>query len=229
MPALRRPAGGDVPPDVCRRRCTFRASGYRAFRVGVVQRGGHVAVRKTESQCGRPMTSEPGMTSDTGQGMQALMLAHRPALLRFLASHGTADEVEDLFQELWLRIAHTPSGPVASPLAYIYRAANNLAIDRHRTRRQAQAREQAWTETLHDTAEPGTERQIISRQELASIQSVLESLGERVSQVVRRFRLDGVPQRQIAAELGVSLSTVESDLRRAYVALVDARRQSDDA
>lgn len=174
------------------------------------------------------MTSEPGMTSKGVQGIDAVLLAHRAALLRFLAAHGTPDEAEDLFHELWLRVIQAPTGPIGNPLAYLYRAANNLAIDRHRARRQAQAREQAWGES-RDGAEPAADRQLISRQELAGMEQVLALQGDRVAQVLRRFRLDGMPQRQIAAELGISLSTVESDLRRAYAALIDARRQSDDA
>lgn len=178
------------------------------------------------------MTSEPGMTSDRGTGIEAVMLAHRAQLLRFLASHGTGDEAEDLLQELWLRVSQSPPGPVGNPVAYLYRAANNLAIDRHRARRQARLRDQAWAEA-QDMAgaapEPGAERALISREELARMDGVLRGLGERPATVVRRFRLDGVPQRQIAAELGVSLSTVEGDLRRAYVALTAARRQSDEA
>lgn len=181
------------------------------------------------------MTAEQGPPeqgrAETGQGIDAVMLQHRAALLRFLASHGTGDEAEDLFHELWLRVTGTPSGPVGNPLAYLYRAANNLAIDRHRSRRQSQARDVAWAEARGGTdmaPEPGAERQLISREELARIEGVLGGLGERASFILRRFRLDGVPQARIAAELGVSLSTVESDLRRAYAALLDARRQSDD-
>ena len=185
----------------------------------------------TESQTAPPMTSEPGMTSEGGTGIEAVLLAHRAQLLRFLASHGTGDEAEDLLQELWLRLSQAPTGPVGNPLAYLYRAANNLAIDRHRARRQAQLRDEAWADTQDrggPAPEPGAERLLISRQELARTEAVLTSLGQRPASVLRRFRLDGVPQRQIAAELGISLSTVESDLRRAYAALAEARRQSDE-
>ena len=45
----------------------------------------------------------------------------------------------------------------------------------------------------------------------------------------RRHRIEGVSQRQIADEFGVSLSTVESDLRRAYGRIVAVRRAIDEA
>ena len=168
----------------------------------------------------------------SGQGMEAVLLASRAQLLRFLAAHGAGDAAEDLLQELWLRICERPVGPVANPLSYLYRAANNLMIDRHRADRQARLRDQSWTEAhAGDEAapDPSAEEALISREELRRIDAALASLGERPALCLRRFRIDGVAQKDIARELGVSLSTVESDLRRAYAALLAARRQSDDA
>jgi len=164
--------------------------------------------------------------------MDGVLLAHRAQLIRFLEAHGAGDAAEDLFQELWMRVTQRPVGPVGNPLAYLYRAANNLMVDRYRSERQARARDLAWTEArgMEEKApEPTAEEQLIVREELRRMNGALEALGERAARCFRRFRLEGVSQRQIAAELGVSLSTVESDLRRAYAALLAARRQSDDA
>lgn len=201
----------------------------------LLQPGVGMAGRTTEGHRGQRMTSEPGPPPSgptlSGGGLDAVMLANRAALLRFLASHGTGEDAEDLFHELWLRVSTAPAGPVGNPLAYLYRAANNLAIDRHRSLRQAQVRDKAWAEVRGESEmapAPGADRQLISREELARTNAVLAELGERASFAVRRFRLDGIAQSQIAAELGVSLSTVESDLRRAYAALLDARRRFDD-
>ena len=46
--------------------------------------------------------------------------------------------------------------------------------------------------------------------------------------IFRRHRVDEVPQRKIAEEFGVSLSTVESDLRRAYRALAELKERMDE-
>lgn len=170
--------------------------------------------------------------SGSGQGMDAVLLANRAQLIRFLEAHGAGDAAEDLFQELWMRVTQRPTGPVGNPLGYLYRAANNLMVDRYRSERQSRVRDRAWTESrgLDDVApDPTAEEQLIAREELRRLNGVLQSLGERAARCFQRFRLDGVPQRQIAQELGISLSTVESDLRRAYAALLAVRRQSDDA
>jgi RNA polymerase sigma-70 factor (ECF subfamily) len=49
-----------------------------------------------------------------------------------------------------------------------------------------------------------------------------------VEAIFRRHRIDGLPQRQLAEEFGVSLSTVESDLRRAYAALAQLKERLDE-
>jgi RNA polymerase sigma factor (sigma-70 family) len=179
-------------------------------------------------------TREPGQAGDeqrtrTGYGCRF----DRAQLVRFLESRGAGDAAEDLFQELWIRVTQRPTGPVANPLAYLYRAANNLMVDRYRAERQSRVRDHAWTESrgaAEDMApEPTAEQTLIAREELRRMDAALLALGDRVARCFRMFRLDGVPQKQIAVELGVSLSTVEADLRGAYAALLVVRRKSDDA
>jgi RNA polymerase sigma-70 factor (ECF subfamily) len=74
-------------------------------------------------------------------GLEAIFIANRVALLRFLRARGAGDDAEDLLQELWLRIRNAPSGPIDQPLPYLMRAANNLMLDRHRGRVRARQRD----------------------------------------------------------------------------------------
>jgi len=53
-------------------------------------------------------------------GLEAVYLASRDALLRFLRAHGAGEAAEDLLNELWLRLRDARPGPVARPLAYLY-------------------------------------------------------------------------------------------------------------
>ena len=166
--------------------------------------------------------------------LEQAYLANRPRLLRFLAARGAGDSAEDLLQELWLRLAGAADSEAAAGLGYMMRVADRLMIDRYRSRRQETLREQAWSEAqpgLVDdvTPEPDAERSIAARQHFAEVERALAALGDRPAAIFRRHRIDGVAQRDIAAEFGVSLSTVESDLRRAYRALADLRRMIDEA
>ena len=165
--------------------------------------------------------------------LEQAYLAHRPRLLRFLAARGAGDAAEDLLQELWLRLARAADSEAAANLAYMMRAADRLMIDRYRARRQEALREQAWSEAQPGLAEdidpsPDAERSIAARQHVTRVEQALAALGERPARIFRRHRIDGLAQRDIAAELGISISTVESDLRRAYRAVADLRRTLDE-
>ena len=82
-------------------------------------------------------------SGDPHDGLEAVFLANRETLLRFLVARGAGDDAEDILQDVWLRISRGQAGPIAAPLAYLYRAANAAMIDRYRSARQAQLRDAA--------------------------------------------------------------------------------------
>jgi len=154
-------------------------------------------------------------------GLETVYLANRDRLVRFLRARGAGDAAEDLVHDLWINVSNRPLAPIANPAAYLFRAADLLMIDRYRSRRQAERRDQAWEEErhqLHGDA-PNPEREVAARQEALRVAHVLDGLGQRKSAIFRRVRVDGLPQRRVADEFGVSISTVESDLREVARAL----------
>ena len=168
----------------------------------------------------------------TGGGLEAVFLTHRAPLLRFLRARGAGDSAEDLLQELWLRAAAGASGPIADPLPYLYRIANNLMLDRRRGELRRERRDQDWTEAtggpeIGVSDAPSGERVLIAREQLMAAEAALKALGERTETVFRRYRVEGASQREIAGELGISLSAVEKHLQKAYRALVELRRRFD--
>jgi RNA polymerase sigma-70 factor (ECF subfamily) len=168
----------------------------------------------------------------TGTGLEAVFLNHRAPLLRFLRARGAGDSAEDLLQELWIKAAAGASGPIAEPLAYLYRTANNLMLDRRRSELRSARRDQDWTDVTGGAVTgvsdaPSGERVLIARERLQAAETALKALGERTEHVFRRFRVEGVSQREIADELGISLSAVEKHLQKAYRALIEVRRRLD--
>jgi RNA polymerase sigma factor (sigma-70 family) len=165
-------------------------------------------------------------------GLEAVFLANRDRLLRFLGSLGAGDAAEDLLHELWLRVAASSNAPVAAPLPYLYRAANNLMLDRHRSMVRAAARESAWrgvtTGQGERSEQPDAERMLIAREQARIAETALAKVGDRAAHIFRRHRLDGIEQRAVAAELGISLSTVEADLRKTYAAMIALKRKFDE-
>ena len=172
------------------------------------------------------------MGLNPGTGLEAVFLSNRTRLLAFLRAHGAGEDAEDLLQSLWIKLSAMPPGPIAQPLSYLYRAANNLMLDRYRSQQQAVKRDHDWTEAATtlpgQSDEPSSERRLIAREQLRLAQAALDALGDRPAAIFRRHRIEGVGQRDIAAEFGVSLSTVESDLRRAYRALIELRKRFDE-
>ena len=165
-------------------------------------------------------------------GLAAVFMEHRAALLRFLHARGAGSAADDLLQELWLKASAGTSGPIAEPLAYLYRTANNLLLDQRRSELRRGRREERWTYSAGGSAGEASdldsgERTVMAREQLRLIETALSGLGQPAETIFRRFRLDGVSQNQIAAEMGISLSGVEKHLQKAYRLLLQIRRQSD--
>lgn len=160
------------------------------------------------------------------QSIAAILLSQRPRIVQFLRLRGAGDAAEDLYQQLWMRLSHRNDDAIADPLSYVMRAANNLMLDRYRSHRQRDLRDAAWGDLMAQ-AEPSAENRVIAQQQLQWLDRAITAVGERPAQIFRRFRLDGASQKDIAAELGVSLSTVEADLRKVYAAIAATRRQFD--
>jgi len=166
-------------------------------------------------------------------GLKALFFENRPILLRFLAARrATPDEADDVLQDLFLRLETQRIGPIAQPIPYLCRMADNLLVDHRRSAAARAAREEAWTSTQFGSEvddSPSPERQLIGREALAATTRALATLPERTVDIFRRFRIDGAPQRQIAGELDISVSAVEKHLHKAYQAVVAARAGLDAA
>ena len=181
--------------------------------------------RKMAFQSKQSMTHTHDRT-DAAQGIEGVLLANRDRIVRFLEVRGAGDGAEDLFQDLWMRLTDRRMGPISDPLPYVMRAANNLMLDRYRSARQRELRDKAWGEASA-TQSPSSESTLISREQLTLVENAIAATGERPARIFRRFRVDGVHQREIASEMGVSLSTVEADLRKVYAKLAEIRRQFD--
>jgi RNA polymerase sigma factor (sigma-70 family) len=164
-----------------------------------------------------------------GGGLKAVMVASRPALLRFLAARRVApDEAQDLVQDLFVKLESRKIGPVAEPRAYLYRMLDNLLLDRRRSAGRRVNREEAWSAARSGLAldvddRPSAEQRLIDRERLETVRAALSALPGRTLLIFIRFRIDALPQKEIAAELGISVSAVEKHLQRAYRALVDIK------
>jgi len=165
----------------------------------------------------------------TQDGLAQVFMAIRPALRRFIVARGVSpDEADDVLQDLFVKLDTHPTAPIAEPRSYLYRMADNLVLDRRRAAQRRVRREQQWTDiqagqTAATDERPSPERALIARDQVAALMRSLGTLPERTLAVLTLFRVEGHSQKQIALQLGISLSAVEKHLQRAYRAVAAAR------
>lgn len=159
-------------------------------------------------------------------------MEHRDALHRFLISRcRDHSEAEDALQELWLKLTSI-AVPVAEPLAYLFRMADNLILDRRRSAQRRERRDEAWTDLAGGglggaSDAPSPERALIAKRELEQVAQIFADLGDRTTEIFKSYRIDGVGQREIAEHHGISLSAVEKHLQKAYRAVLHLRDKAD--
>lgn len=181
------------------------------------------------------MPRESEDTSSGETGLTKLLGEMRSDLSRFmLARQCNPAEVEDLLQDLYVKLTSIRTGPVGNPRAYLYQMANNLLHDHRRGRRRQQVRDDHWMRSRigpdleKDAAEPSPEERAIARDELERVNEALAMMPDRTAQILKMYRLDGISQKAIAAGLDLSLSAVEKHLQRAYRKLLLVREELDD-
>ncbi|WP_095147988.1 RNA polymerase sigma factor [Pseudomonas sp. Irchel s3a18] len=148
-----------------------------------------------------------------------VFLAQRVSLLRTLErmvnNHSTA---EDLLQETYLRVTRALSERAIEHLEpFVFQTARNLALDHLRARR-IQSRtmvEDVPLEVVQNVAAPlsSAEDAVHAEQMLERLNVSLNQLTPRQQQIFILSRLHGHSYLEIAEKLGVSLSTVQKDLK----------------
>jgi RNA polymerase sigma-70 factor (ECF subfamily) len=164
-------------------------------------------------------------------GLKAVFVQERAMLLRLFAARlGNAAEAEDALQDLWIRLESTAPGPISDPVPYLYRMAMNLALDRRLSAQRRGDRERAWSEVQPSASEmPDAERVLVMRDRLARVEAAIAAMPERARTALRLYRIEELSQREIAAEMGVTVSAVEKLLRRALRQISEAGRRIDSA
>lgn len=145
----------------------------------------------------------------------AIFTAHRQRMVAEATKvTGDATSAEDVVQDAWLRLSHGATDTrIIEPASYLRRVVRNLALDhyRHRRRHEPGAK-------LDPADDPGempsdtvdAERRMIASEELAIVTATLATMPPRMRRAVELHRLSGATLREIAGELGVSVTTAHT-------------------
>jgi RNA polymerase sigma factor (sigma-70 family) len=167
----------------------------------------------------RPFAPQETAEQTFPQQLQESLQQHQHQLLHMLRRYTlNMEDAKDLLQELWSKCLHNPgiSPPQGmSAQAYLFRMARNMAIDRlrHQKLQQEYVGEQQALQQQDCATDP--DKQYAQRRLLEEIDTALQVLPTRVRDVFMQSRLEGIHQRELARQHGVSIATVERDIQRA--------------
>ncbi|BCA56615.1 RNA polymerase sigma factor FecI [Nitrospira sp. KM1] len=128
-------------------------------------------------------------------------------------------EAADVVQETFVRLVEVEDpGVIQQPRAFLYRIAHNLSVD---VFRKQQVRHAHLVDVPDLTAIPsssrGPDEAIQEDQEFRALREAIASLPPRRRQVFALYRFKNMPQTEIAAKLGISVTMVERHVRKAML------------
>lgn len=146
-------------------------------------------------------------------------------LKRRLTLHlGSADLAGEALQETWLRLENSKESneSVQYPLSYLMRMATNSALDRLRAEKRFLSGDEVdqVLSTLSDPM-PGPAQTFEARSEAERLALVIQKMPVRRRNILILIRVDEMPRQEVADRLGVSLSLVDRELKRAHEYVIE--------
>jgi RNA polymerase sigma factor (sigma-70 family) len=159
----------------------------------------------------RPLV--PPEDSAAAHWFRAELQPHEPMLRAWLRSQFPAGtDLDDIVQESFLRVLRAwEKGEVRSPKALLFVTARNLMLMQFR-HRQVAKEEALMDMELAGIMDEGTDvaEAVARSQELELLTLAIQSLPTRCRQILTLRKIYGLSQKEVAAELGISENTVES-------------------
>lgn len=149
------------------------------------------------------------------------MTSYGPGLRRFFSRRVNDGDVDDLVQEVFLRMQSARSSdPIENVERYLFRVARNVLVSRHRS---DQVRERGahapYEDGLGVADDISPERIAIGRQEYARAVKAILRLPPRCRAAFQFHRFENMTYRAIAVRMGISKDSVKELMHRAMVRL----------
>jgi RNA polymerase sigma-70 factor (ECF subfamily) len=153
------------------------------------------------------------------------VLPLEPMLTRFLQRNWRNEaEISDLRQESYARVyeaAQRERPLLAKP--FLFQIARNLMIDRLRRQSVVSLESMTDFEWLNVSDDKlSSEAYVAARQELRLLQTALDALPPRCRQVVLMRKVEGLSQKEVAKQMGITIETVENQVAKGMRLLAQA-------
>ena len=154
-----------------------------------------------------------------------------------LARYVAPADVDDLLQELWLRVWERAGqwDGRGRPLAWLLAIATNLALNHLRGRRNVVPLEALPTDDVPDVATlgcdavvPGPEEQALWRERLGRVRRAMAQLPAEKQEALRLVRVEGYRLEEAARLLEIPLGTLKSRLHHAHRLLMEYLEDEED-
>ena len=171
----------------------------------------------------KPPLKHPTLGSTSGgEDLHAWALQYGPALRRYFARRANAADVDDLVQEVFLLMqSRGEASEIENVEGYLFRTAANVLGQRRRRSTWAWGRQEALDDASGPADELSPERVLIGRETLDALAEALEGLPPRSALAFMLFRLERLPQQDIARRMGISERAVRALVNRAHKRIHD--------
>jgi RNA polymerase sigma factor (sigma-70 family) len=158
---------------------------------------------------------DPKVSVESDTGVLAAFVREHAPLRRFIGRlMRNPSDVEDIAQEAFLRAFSVEQGrPIEQPKSFLFRIAKHIALNQL-TQKSRQITD--YIEDLGGSDVVGTggsaEEELIARQTLGLHCDAVASLSPQCRQAYLLRKVHGMSHKEIAAHLGIAVSTVEKHL-----------------
>lgn len=151
---------------------------------------------------------------------------HLNAVRRFLTKRAPIGEVDDLVQEVALRMqTRRTNAPIDNIDGYLFQVAQSVLADRGRrdTVRHRSAHD-SLEEIHHPVEDRSPERVLQGKEHLAQLIAAMNDMPERMRQAFVLHRFEEMSYAAIARHMGISVSAVEKHIMKAIKHLAGSLR-----
>ncbi len=154
--------------------------------------------------------------------LAAWMTAYGPGLRRYFRRRADDADVDDLVQEVFLRLQSAQlSAPIDNVERYLFTAARHALISRHRWQKARGAMLHDELEDVIEIAEQRSpERIVIGQQEYRRVLDAIQNLPPRAREAFQYHRFENLTYQAIAQRMGISKEAVKELMHRALVRIV---------
>src|SRR5262245_11417729 len=147
-----------------------------------------------------------------------VLIRYKPKMMKIADGVlNSPTQSEDVFQDAVVKACSMRGGCIQCPVGYACRMVYNLALDEARKKAREKLK-RAPIDGAHSIPAPCVNALdcLLAGETLREVLSSLQELPQRTHDAFVRHRIDGIPQKDIAAELGVSRTLVNFMIKDAH-------------